>query len=140
MFELELDVVKQMLLIGVAATAYELNNDALSIFNAVRAYRPDIPQARLGIALVEFGRNDDATAIAMLRETLKEFPDFHTGKSMLALILKTTAQNGWKELAQEVIKDGSDANAVELATTLLGEEIGKVDAPQQQVGFGFARA
>lgn len=93
---------------------------AAEIADALKALRPDLPQAAIVLAMNEFSAGRVDRGIADLEIVLDEFPDSQLARAMLAVCLKISERSGWQALFEAVIDDGRDEFAIGLACSFLG--------------------
>jgi predicted Zn-dependent protease len=120
-----LKIARQLLQIGVMSARLGRFDDAEKMIRAVRAFRPDLPHPRTALATMYLFQQRFDEAASVLTAVLQEFPQHQLGRAFLALVKRELGRPGWRNLAEEVIADGRDEAAVELASYTLG-----IDAPR----------
>lgn len=102
--------------------AWEGDGDAANqIFQALYAAKPKEPNIRICQAMVLACQDRFAESTAMLGSVLAEKPDDLHAKSLLGLIKFHANEKGWRSLMEEVVKDGGDTDAAELARGMLAD-------------------
>lgn len=111
----DLRISRQMLQIGVMCTRLRRFETAERIIRAVKDFRDDLPHpgTTLGMALLSQGRSQEA--IEELEAVVAAYPNHQLGKVFLGLAYHDAGRGGWELLLQEVIEDGRDEWAIELA-------------------------
>lgn len=113
--------------------------DAQFIFEGLAAVFPEsnVVLCTSSLAMLAAGKIGDALEI--LKPVVKREPSAMFPKSLLALALKEGGLPGWEPLVEEVIDDGTDERAVELATSLVGNKRAKSEKPPTR-SSGVVRA
>jgi thioredoxin-like negative regulator of GroEL len=120
--EVETAVIKSLIQVGLLAAWERMFDRAETVLAGAKAYRPDLPHVGYGYALMYHSQGKSAEAVDVLRrEVLAAHPDNMMAKSLLGFILHHSGQPGWRELLNEVVDDGKDEPALELAQHVLGE-------------------
>jgi predicted Zn-dependent protease len=118
--DVDLKVTRLLLEIGVMAIWTQRVDDGETIIRHVKAFRDDVPQPSTALAagLIYQQRAEDA--IDELEAALARFPNHQLGKSLLAVAYAETGRHGWQALCKQVIEDGRDEWAINLARDTLG--------------------
>lgn len=118
--EIDIDIVKSLVQVGLLAAWERMFPEAETILNGLNGYELDLPHIGYTYALMYHARGESATAIDLLRnDVLRKHPQDHMAKSLLGFLLQQTGQNGWRELCEEVLKQGGDSAAADLAKNVL---------------------
>ncbi len=112
--------VQQLMEIGYLAAGGGMTTEATTIFQGVEAVRPDseLPVIGHAVARLSAGRADEA--ITLLKSALEKTPGSEMAAAFLGLALKSAGMSQAAEsLLQQVIASGKNAQAVDLAQSLL---------------------
>lgn len=101
------------------------------IFSALQAAKPKEPNIRICRAMVYACQDRFTECQELLDEVLAGEPDNMSAKSLRGFVLFTMGEDGWRELMQEVLADGTDANSVALAQQVLENNPAKPSVPVQ---------
>lgn len=108
-------------LLGIASMGVELGRPdlAVSIVDSVLLAAPQIREAHFASVLFRiFGGN--ATEALVGAEALRErFPDWTTGRILLALAMNATGSGGWQAELEQAIDEADDDLDIEFARALL---------------------
>jgi predicted Zn-dependent protease len=114
--------------------AWEGNTSAAeAIFNALRAAKPKEVNVAICLAMVFASQENYTESIAVLNQALREEPENACGKSLLGYVLFAAGESGWETLLNEVINDGTDRAAVNMAQQVLNENMPKQKAADAAV-------
>jgi predicted Zn-dependent protease len=97
------------------------SHEADRIFTALQAVRPDDVCIRICRAMVFASIERFNESKALLEGALRADPDNAGAKSLLGFVLFSTGEHGWQKLLEEVVADGRDRAASELAGEILAE-------------------
>jgi thioredoxin-like negative regulator of GroEL len=140
--EVTLDVARLMTQAALLAVSAQRNEDAerivdglVPVFGEYAAVA--MARATVGVAL---GRNREA--LALLESLAGEHPQFMAIRCAYAMLKKELGLSGWQSIAQAIVRDDSDPQAVQLAEQLLADlprRHGRVAAPSLETsGMRFA--
>lgn len=118
---ISIDIARTMAHVALLATWEGDSVAAERIFSALQAAIPKEPNIRICLAMVLACQDKYAESISILKEVLHEEPGNISAKSMLGFVMFSTGESGWQTLLNEVIADGSDSSAVELAQEIFLE-------------------
>ncbi len=118
--DVDLKVTRLLLEIGVMAIWINRVDEGEAIIRQVKAFRADVPQPGTALAAGLIYQKRTQDAIDELEDVLKSFPNHQLGKSLLAVAYADAGRRGWQELCKQVIEDGRDEWAIELARETLG--------------------
>jgi hypothetical protein len=112
--------------------AWEGDSEAAEeIFTALQAAKPKEPNIRICRAMVYACQDRFSECLEILDEVLASEPRNMSAKSLRGFVLFTMGEDGWRELMEEVLADGSDANSVALAQQVLQNNPKKTTAVSQ---------
>lgn len=120
---LSADMLQTLGEVAFVATTCGLWNHAEDIFNGIKAVRPWSELPVISQALARMSVFDDGRAIELLsNEALTINPDNEIAKAFLGMALKRCgfAQKS-KEVLDDVVNNGHDKRAVEIAKTVTAE-------------------
>jgi hypothetical protein len=119
---LPLRIFKRMCQVASLAIQIGQFDAAGSILAALRGVRPKEPTLWIheALLLVEQGRLEEARDA--LVDLYRVHPDYGYGKGLLGYTLFALKEHGWEKFLQDLIDDGSDADAVAMARHILSEE------------------
>jgi len=112
--------IRLLLESGVMASYEGLFAEGEAIVRGVQSFRDDVPQP--GVCLVAafyFQRRYD-DGIAETKILLKKFPNCQMAKALMALCMFSAGYRNWEKLLKEVVDDGRDEWAINMALTALG--------------------
>jgi predicted Zn-dependent protease len=89
------------------------------IFAALQSAKPNTPEIRICRAMVCACQDRFSDATVLLNEVLAAVPHHIGAKSLLGFVKFSMGERGWQKLLEEVVADGTDAAAVELASQVL---------------------
>jgi len=121
-YGVDLHITRELLQIGVMCAHQQRFEDAETIIRGVKAFRGDLPHPGTALATMFLFAGRLAEAAEELESVLAEFPHHQLGKALLGLVYRETRSGGWQRLLEEVMADGQDEAAVELARFCLGLE------------------
>ena len=132
----ELKVTRLLLDVGLMCAWLGKRERSAEIIDAVRVFRDDVPHpgAVAASALIFQGRFHEA--IDELEGALSRFADYQLGKAMLALAYREVGHPAWRGLCRQVIDDGRDEWAINLAHETLGAGA-PAALPTQRAACGF---
>jgi hypothetical protein len=108
---------------------------ANQIFTALYKAKPKEPNIRICQAMVLACQERFKECTMLLLNVLADVPDNLNAKSLLGLIKFYINEDGWRNLLEEVVADGSDAHAVQMARNILTEHPSVVQqAPKRATG------
>jgi hypothetical protein len=114
--------IRILLETGVLASYEGMHTDGEKIIREVQNFRGDVPQP--GVCLVSAfffqGRFDDA--IAEAKAVLQKFPNCQMAKALLGTCMFSAGYRHWEVSLKEVMDDGRDEWAMDMAKTTLGFE------------------
>jgi Flp pilus assembly protein TadD len=116
----ELKITRLLLQIGVMCARLNQFADAEQIIRAVQAFRDDLPHPRTALAMAFLCQGRLHEAAQELEAGLAAFPQHQLGKAFLGLVYREAGRPEWRCLLQEVLEDGRDEWAIELAQHTLG--------------------
>jgi len=125
----DLRVTRQLLLIGVMCAKLRRFEDAERIILGVKAFRDDVPHPATALATALMFQGRLREAAAELEAVLSAYPQHQLGKALLGLVYREFGRSGWQSLLQEVIDDGRDLWAIQLARDSLGIEEMEASVP-----------
>ena len=114
------ELIQRLMEIGYAAAGGELFAEALTVFDGVRAVRPESEFPLIGRAVTEMNDGRHGEAVKTLEAALRANPQSPLTKSFRGLALKLSgmAQESQRVL-EEVVAAGGDENAVAMARSIL---------------------
>jgi hypothetical protein len=121
--EIGTDLVRTLFEIGYVAVGRGLQSYAEDIFNALVAARPESELPVVGLAVCKMNFGAFTAAVTLLTEkALKINPSSDIAKSFLGLILHHCGATE-KALAvmNDVLSNGTDANALNMARSIIDE-------------------
>jgi predicted Zn-dependent protease len=126
--------------LGLLASWERLNDHSDVIFSGVISAYPDLAAVRVSYGVTLVASNRYAEALALLEQVCREYPMHMMGKSALAMVHKEMGNGQWRSLVTQVINNGQDEAAVELAQALLNEntKTAQRQASPTNLGVQFA--
>jgi hypothetical protein len=135
--------IRLLLETGVLACYEGLHAEGEAIVRGVQCFRDDVPQPTVCLVSAFYfqGRYDDA--IAEAKALLKRFPNCQMAKALMGTCMFCAGYKHWDKPLKEVIDDGRDEWAIDMAKNVLGFKylgpaIDEPAAPRHQVGAMFA--
>lgn len=119
-FGVDLKISRLMLLIGLLCERRQRFRDGEQILRAMKAYRDDLPHPGTYLALCYMSEGRVREALAELDTVRAAYPEFQMSRVLLAIAHRDAGKSGWERLLEEVIEDGLDEYAVQLARDTLG--------------------
>lgn len=92
---------------------------ANQIFTALHKAKPKEPNVRICQAMVLACQERFKESIELLLGVISDAPDNLNARSLLGMVKFYINEDGWRTLLGEVVADGSDLAAVEVARNLL---------------------
>jgi hypothetical protein len=123
-FGVDLRISRLMLLIGLMCERLKRYEEGERILRAMQAYRADLPHPGTGIALCYISQGRLGEAMKEIDAVRTAHPEFQMAKVMLGIAHRDAGKPGWRGLLQEVIDDGHDEYAINLAQASLGLDPG----------------
>jgi hypothetical protein len=121
-FGVDIRAIRLLLETGVLASYEGLHAEGEAIVREVQKFRDEVPQP--GVCLVSAfyfqGRHDDA--IAEAKALLKRFPNCQMAKALMGTCMFSAGYRNWETPLKEVIDDGRDEWAIDMAHNVLGYE------------------
>jgi Bacterial type III secretion protein (HrpB1_HrpK) len=139
----DIRAIRILLETGVLASYEGLHAEGEAMVREVQSFRDDVPQP--GVCLVSAfyfqGRHDDA--ITEAKALLKKFPNCQMAKALMGACMFSAGYRNWQTPLKEVMDDGRDEWAIDMARTVLGYEYlapssAKSAVQQPHVGAIFA--
>jgi predicted Zn-dependent protease len=127
--DVDLKVTRLLLEIGVMAIWIQRVDEGEAIIRHIKAFRADVPQPSAALAAGLIYQNRTQDAIAELEGSLARFPNHQLGKSLLAVAYADAGRRDWQALCKQVIDDGRDEWAIELARETLGYDYRRERTP-----------
>jgi hypothetical protein len=121
-FGVDLKISRLMLLIGLMCERRRLFREGEQILYAMKAYRDDLPHPGTYLALCYMSEGRLREALAELDAVRAAYPEFQMSQVLLGIAQRDAGTPGWERLLEEVIEDGRDEYAVQLARDTLGLE------------------
>jgi len=125
---MDIDAKKLRLLmqVGFLAGEYGFSGDAETIFEGVRAVRPESESPLIGLAFAKMSSDQMEESIRILEEeALKLNPESDLARGFLGMALKFSGRTEeCSRLMKEVVDRNRDEAAVKMARTIL-DEIGQ---------------
>jgi len=121
-FGVDLKISRLMLLIGLMCERRRLFREGEQILRAMKAYRDDLPHPGTYLALCYMSEGCLREALAELDAVRAAYPEFQMSQVLLGIAQRDAGKPGWERLLEEVIEDGRDEYAVQLARDTLGLE------------------
>jgi hypothetical protein len=121
-FGVDLKISRLMLLIGLMCERLRRFREGEQILCAMKAYRDDLPHPGTYLALCYLSEGRVREALAELDAVRTAYPEFQMGQVLLGIAQRDAGQPGWERLLLEVIEDGRDEYATQLARDTLGVE------------------
>jgi len=118
---INVDVSRTLAHVALLAAWDGDSESANRIFSALYAARPTEPNIRICQAMVLACEERFSDCIELLNGVLRDAPANLNAKSLLGLIKFFINEQGWRRLLEEVVADGSDVHAVEMARRILAE-------------------
>jgi predicted Zn-dependent protease len=131
--DVDLKVTRLLLEIGVMAVWIKRVEDGEAIIRHVKAFRDDVPQPSTALAAGLIYQQRTQDAIAELESALQRFPNHQLGKSLLAIAYADAGRRDWQALCKQVIDDGRDEWAIELARETLGYDYRRERSPASRM-------
>jgi Bacterial type III secretion protein (HrpB1_HrpK) len=111
----DLRITRLLLQVGVMCARLERYEVAEKIIRSVKAFRDDLPHPGTALATAFLFQKRLQEAAAELESVLLVYPNHQLGKAFLGLVYRESEREGWRTLLEEVIEDGRDESAIELA-------------------------
>ncbi len=127
--DVDLKVTRLLLEVGLMGVVVKNVDEGETIIRCIQKFRDDVPHPNTVMAAALIYQNRLADAIAELEGALKRFPNHQLGKSLLAVACANDGRRGWQALCKEVIDDGRDEWAIQLARETLGYDYRRSQAP-----------
>ncbi|MBW2067585.1 MAG: hypothetical protein JRI31_01710 [Deltaproteobacteria bacterium] len=125
MDQLDRSLLQLMMEIGFLATGYGLFDDAEKIFTGLKQVCPESCSPSIGLAFSKMSKGNMEEAIVLLESELEnqeKGKDAELVRAYLALALKLAGRSERaKSLAEELIKEGTQESAVNMAKAILEE-------------------
>lgn len=118
---INVDVSRTLAHVALLAAWDGDGESANQIFTALYAAKPNEPNIRICQAMVLACQERFTECIALLNSVLRDVPGNLNAKSLLGLIKFFINEPGWRRLLEEVVADGSDTHAVEMAQRILAD-------------------
>jgi predicted Zn-dependent protease len=130
--DVDLKVTRLLLEIGLMGVVIKSVDEGEAVIRCIQTFRDDVPHPGTVLAAALIYQNRLPDAIAELESALKRFPNHQLGKSLLAVACANDGRRGWQSLCKEVIDDGRDEWAIQLARETLGYDYrrGQAAAPR----------
>lgn len=118
--------------------AWDGDGDAANqIFTALHKAKPKEPNIRICQAMVLACQERFRECTELLLNVLAEVPDNLNARSLLGLIKFYINEDGWRRMLEDVVADGSDAAAVQMANSILAEHPAVVPQVSRPVSRGY---
>jgi hypothetical protein len=121
-FGVDIRAIRVLLETGVLASYEGMHAEGEAIVREVQSFRDDVPQP--GVCLISAfyfqGRHDEA--IAEAKALLKKFPNCQMAKALMGTCMFSAGYRQWDVPLKEVLDDGRDEWAIDMARTVLGYE------------------
>jgi hypothetical protein len=121
-FGVDLKISRLMLLIGLMCERLRRFEEGEQILRAMKAYRDDLPHPGTYLALCYLSDGRVHEALEELNAVRTAYPEFQMSQVLLGIAQRDAGQPGWQRLLEEVIADGRDEYATQLARDTLGLE------------------
>lgn len=118
---IDFQAIKLLAQVGLLAAWEGMFAEADAIFEGAETVYPDVPQIKNSKALAAYTAGRHGEAIQILQGAMSMPGAQAMAKSMLAFVMQQIGRPGWQALAREVLNDGSDVAATELARHVLGD-------------------
>lgn len=128
-FGVDLKISRLMLLIGLMCERRRHFREGEQILRAMKAYRDDLPHPGTYLALCYMSEGRLREALAELDAVRAAYPEFQMSQVLLGIAQRDAGKPGWERLLEEVIEDGRDEYAVQLARDTLGLESAAATTP-----------
>jgi Bacterial type III secretion protein (HrpB1_HrpK) len=128
-FGVDLKISRLMLLIGLMCERLRRFEEGEQILRAMKAYRDDLPHPGTYLALCYLGNARVRDALEELNRVRAAYPEFQMAQVLLGIAQRDAGQAGWQRLLEEVIADGRDEYATQLARDTLGLESATAATP-----------
>jgi Bacterial type III secretion protein (HrpB1_HrpK) len=141
-FGVDIRAVRLLLETGVLASYEGMHEEGEAMVRGVQSFRDDVPQPWICLVSAFYfqRRNDDA--IAEAKALLKRFPNCQMAKALMGTCMFSAGYRDWQIPLKEVMEDGRDEWAIDMARTVLGfEHLGpaaKIAVQRPYVGAIFA--
>ncbi len=119
-FGVDLKISRLMLLIGLMCERLGRFEEGERILRAMKAYRDDLPHPATFLALCYVSQGRLTEALRELEAVRAAYPEFQMSKVLFGIAQRDAGKAGWQRLLQEVIDNGQDKYAIELARDTLG--------------------
>jgi hypothetical protein len=116
----DIRAVRILLETGVAASYEGLHVEGEEIVRSICAFRDDVPQPGVCLASSFFFQKRFDESIAQCKITLRQFPNCQMAKAMLGTSMFSAGYRDWELPLKEVIEDGRDEWAIDMARNTLG--------------------
>jgi hypothetical protein len=121
-FGVDLKISRLMLLIGLMCERLRRFKEGEQILHAMKAYRDDLPHPGTYLALCYMSEGRVREALAELDAVRAAYPEFQMSQVLLGIAQRDAGKPGWQRLLEDVIEDGRDEYATQLARDTLGLE------------------
>jgi type III secretion system HrpB1/HrpK family protein len=112
------DFVVSLMSVLMLAIEHHQLQDSEKLLDGLRVLRPDMRELDLYGAWIQMRSDDMLGASQSLRSLTVARPAFQTGKAFLAVCLFNLSDSGWEAIANEVVHDGTDPEAMALVQGL----------------------
>lgn len=129
--------IRMLLEIGIAASYEGLVAEGESIVRGVQRFRDDVPQPFVCLVASFYFQKRFEDAIAEAKSVLVRFPNCQMVKALLGMSLFHVGYREWRAPLKEVLLDGRDEWAIQLAQSVLETDVassGKTVADPSMAG------
>ena len=120
---IDVDTARTLAYVALLAAWEGDASAAEHILNPLQAAKPKEANVAICLAMVYASQENYAESITILNRVLREEPGNACGKALLGYVLFSAGESGWDVLLSDVIKEGGDRAAVNLAQQVLDENM-----------------
>jgi hypothetical protein len=140
--DVTLETARLMTRVVLLAVASRHNEEALRIVEGLAPVFGEYAAVAMAKATVGVATGRNGEALSLLESLSGEHPQFTAIRCAYAMLKKEMGLSGWQDIAQAIVRDNSDEQAVLLAEQLLASSPGRSSraaAPSLEVaGLRFA--
>jgi predicted Zn-dependent protease len=130
---ISVETTQMLVQVGLMASWARLDAQSETIFHGAIAAYPRFSSIRVSYAVSLIAANRLADAQEILEKLTREFPRDMMGRSALAMVLKEQGKSQWRDHAEQVINNGQDEEAIELAEAVLAQNTLAAGSPRSSM-------
>jgi hypothetical protein len=119
---IDVRITRLLLEVGVLASYEGLEAEGEAIVRSVAVYRDDVPQPGACLVAAFYFQKRYGEAIDEGKALLRKFPNSQIVKALMGVAMFESGLRDWDAPLKEVVEDGRDEWAINLARSTLGYE------------------